>query len=210
MSTHKLPKPNVRYQRLSESAQNPDGIDDDTVRGMICNPIFAGLPHIPAMIEDDAWVEAASPGEAAPQGRKAQHRVVPVIYDGPDLGSVAKRLGWTIAALIEAHRSPTYTVRMNGFAPGFPYLDGLDPRLHLPRRENPRTRIAPGSVAIGGPHAGIYPIASPGGWHLLGRTEFPLFEPEAAQGSEADPRKVFPLQTGDTVRFEAIGGRGHA
>jgi len=91
-----------------------------------------------------------------------------------------------------------------GFAPGFPYLDGLDERLHLKRKASPRDRIEPGSVAIGGSHAGIYSVASPGGWHLLGRTDFPLFQPEKARGTLSDAREVFALAAGDTVKFLVI------
>ena len=129
---------------------------------------------------------------------------VPVVYDGPDLADVAEQTGLSVAAVIELHTAPVYRVRMMGFAPGFPYLDGLDPRLHLDRKASPRNRIEPGAVAIGGSHAGIYSVASPGGWHLLGRTDLPLFRPENARGAECDPTAIFSLAAGDTVKFIAI------
>lgn len=132
-----------------------------------------------------------------------QLHTIDVTYNGIDLESVAEDCGITIAQVIELHTAPTYTVRMMGFSPGFPYLDGLDPRLHLPRRASPRTRIAPGTVAIGGAHAGIYSVASPGGWHLLGHTDWPLFNLEAARQSNPNPREVFALAPGDQVRFQA-------
>jgi KipI family sensor histidine kinase inhibitor len=93
---------------------------------------------------------------------------------------------------------------MMGFAPGFPYLDGLNERLHLERKASPHDRIQPGSVAIGGSHAGIYSVASPGGWHLLGRTDLMLFQPEKARGTVSDAREVFTLAAGDRVKFVVI------
>ncbi len=126
---------------------------------------------------------------------------LPVIYDGPDLESVAGHLAVSVEEVIQLHSDATYQVRMMGFSPGFPYLDGLDPRLHLPRRESPRTRIEPGSIAIGGPHAGIYSVASPGGWHLLGRTQLRLFKPEEAKGDRVAVADVFALKPGDRVCF---------
>ncbi len=99
-----------------------------------------------------------------------------VDYDGADLAAVADRLGATPGELIAIHTAPTYTVAFCGFAPGFAYLVGSDPRLHLPRLATPRTRVPPGSVAIAGPFTGVYPTASPGGWHLLGTTSAALFD----------------------------------
>jgi len=131
----------------------------------------------------------------------AQRIEVPVIYDGPDLKAVAEATGLSEAEVIAIHSAPEYRVRMMGFTPGFPYLDGLDPRLHLERKASPRDRIEPGAVAIGGSHAGIYSVASPGGWHLLGRTELPLFRPELAKGSDCEARDIFTLSAGDTVKF---------
>ena len=129
---------------------------------------------------------------------------VPVRYDGPDLATVAVATGLSEAEVVAIHSAPEYRVRMMGFAPGFPYLDGLDERLHLERKASPRDRIEPGSVAIGGSHAGIYSVASPGGWHLLGRTDFPLFQVEKTRGTVSDARQVFALGAGDTVKFLVI------
>jgi KipI family sensor histidine kinase inhibitor len=126
---------------------------------------------------------------------------VPVMYDGPDLGFVSEATGLGVDEVIALHAAPEYRVRMMGFAPGFPYLDGLDARLHLERRASPRDRIAPGAVAIGGSHAGIYSVASPGGWHLLGRTDVALFRPECARGAECVSRDIFTFAAGDRVQF---------
>jgi len=132
---------------------------------------------------------------------------VELIYNGADLESVAKACDLTVEQVIDLHTAPTYRVRMMGFSPGFPYLDGLDPRLHLPRRPSPRNHIAPGTVAIGGSHAGIYSVASPGGWHLLGQTEWPLFNREAARHPNPNPKDVFALAPGDEIRFQAKEAR---
>jgi len=131
----------------------------------------------------------------------ARRLEVPVIYDGPDLHAVAKATGLSVDEVVTLHSAPEYCVRMMGFSPGFPYLDGLDARLHLERKASPRNRIEPGAVAIGGSHAGIYSVASPGGWHLLGRTDLPLFRPEFAQGDECAARDIFTFAAGDRVQF---------
>ncbi|MDI9240330.1 5-oxoprolinase subunit PxpB [Lysobacter sp. LF1] len=124
---------------------------------------------------------------------------IPVVYggeSGPDLESAAAELGLSSQQLVERHSAGDYTVAMIGFAPGFPYLSGLEAPLALPRLATPRARVAAGSVAIGGAQTGIYPRESPGGWRLLGRTSLPLFDPAL------DPPSL--LQPGDRVRFVAV------
>lgn len=124
---------------------------------------------------------------------------VPVVYGGefgPDLDSAAAALGLDAAQLADRHAGGDYTVAMIGFAPGFPYLFGLDPALALPRLATPRVRVPAGSVAIAGGQTGIYPRESPGGWHLLGRTPMSLFDP-----AREPPTALLP---GDRVRFVAI------
>lgn len=101
---------------------------------------------------------------------------IPVIYDGPDLARVARLAGLTATEVVERHCAPEYLVSFCGFTPGFGYLQGLDPRLHLPRLATPRVRVPSGAVAIAGPYSAIYPHPSPGGWHLLGRTDVVLFD----------------------------------
>lgn len=124
---------------------------------------------------------------------------IPVAYGGAfgeDLDACASELGLSPATLVERHAAATYTVAMIGFAPGFPYLSGLDPALALPRLATPRTRVPAGSVAIGGAQTGLYPRESPGGWRLIGRTPVHVFDP-----SRASPSLLSP---GDRVRFVAI------
>lgn len=146
------------------------------------------------------WLEGlAEPEELiGAEGRLVE---VSVRYDGPDLAEVARLTHLSEAEVVAIHSAPEYRVRMMGFAPGFPYLDGLDPRLHLARRASPRNYIAPGTVAIGGGHAGIYSVASPGGWHLLGKTDLPLFRPELAKEAKPVSEMVFALAPGDRVKF---------
>jgi len=158
--------------------------------------IFRRAPRIAELSE---WIKGINAVE--PVFREGRMHQIPVIYDGPDLESVAEQLGLTLEGLIELHSASVYSVRMMGFTPGFPYLDGLDSRLQLPRRNSPRNRIEPGTVAIGGPHAGIYSVASPGGWHLLGRTEVSLFNPDAARANSPAPSEVFLFMPGDRLRF---------
>lgn len=124
---------------------------------------------------------------------------IPVCYEGdlaPDLAEVAVHTGLASETVISLHTDATYTVRMIGFLPGFPYLAGLDVRLATPRRAEPRTRVPAGSVGIGGGQTGVYPLASPGGWRLIGRTPLRLFDPRR------DPAAL--LAVGDTLRFRAI------
>ncbi|MFT5882386.1 MAG: KipI family sensor histidine kinase inhibitor [Crocinitomicaceae bacterium] len=122
------------------------------------------------------------------------HRI-PVRYDGPDLEEVASLIGLSEEQVVKLHSDALYTVRFLGFSPGFAYLDGLAPELHLARRKVPRTKMATGAVAVGGSHAGIYTIPSPGGWNWLGHTDHPLFDP-SLNGTDA-----FTLQPGDTLKF---------
>ena len=124
---------------------------------------------------------------------------VPVCYGGehgPDLAEVARRAKLSQQALIALHCAPLYRVAMLGFAPGFAYLLGLDAALQMPRRAQPRVSVPAGSVAIGGAQTGIYPGALPGGWHLLGRTPWRLFD------AAREPACL--LQPGDGVRFTSI------
>ncbi len=124
-----------------------------------------------------------------------KHHEVHVDYHGPDLDEVCQSTGLDKEKVISLHSEALYTVRFLGFSPGFAYLDGLPEKLHLPRRSSPRTRMEAGAVAIGGSHAGIYTIPSPGGWNWLGHTKHPLFDPTKEESA------AFTLRSGDTLRF---------
>ncbi|WP_205757540.1 5-oxoprolinase subunit PxpB [Lysobacter enzymogenes] len=165
--------------------------------------VFFDPAHIDAATVRD-WLlqrcgESADGDDIAAAGA-ARAVEIPVAYGGefgPDLDEAASQLGLTAPQLVERHSGGDYRVAMIGFAPGFPYLSGLDPALALPRLATPRTQVAAGSVAIGGAQTGIYPRPGPGGWRLLGRTPLRLF----------DARREAPslLQPGDRVRLRAIG-----
>lgn len=134
--------------------------------------------------------------EAAPAGALLE---VPVCYGGEygeDLGLLALTHELSPARVVELHTRPVYYVGMLGFMPGFPYLVGLDEHLVTPRRATPRPNVPRGSVAIGGEHTGIYPLDSPGGWHVIGRTPLRLFD------LVRQPPSL--LQAGDRVRFVSI------
>ncbi len=148
-----------------------------------------------------AWLHARCGADDMTTLDIANARIVeiPVRYGGAfgeDLDTAATELGLASDALIARHSAPLYTVAMIGFAPGFPYLSGLDPALALPRLATPRTRVPAGSVGIGGAQTGVYPRESPGGWRLIGRTPLRLFDPLRATPSLLAP--------GDRVRFVAI------
>ncbi len=124
---------------------------------------------------------------------------IPVCYGGdlgPDLAAVAQHTQLSAAQVIERHSAPEYLVYMVGFAPGFPYLGGLDARLATPRRAAPRPLVPAGAVGIAGVQTGIYSLPTPGGWQLIGRTPLRLFDASRARPSL--------LQAGDRLRFVPI------
>lgn len=121
---------------------------------------------------------------------------IPTAYSGSDLDRVAEQSGLPVGEVIRCHAAPLYRVHCLGFAPGFPYLGGLDPRLATPRLATPRVRVEAGSVAIGGEQTGIYSVPGPGGWNLIGRTAVRLFRPESASVESA-----VLLRAGDRLRF---------
>jgi len=136
------------------------------------------------------WEESES---AQPEVR---HIDIPVIYggaEGPDLEEVARLHNLTTRQTVEMHSSAEYVVYFLGFQPGFGYLGGLPDVLHTPRRAVPRVKVPQGSVGIGGSHTGVYPLASPGGWQIIGNTPLALFDAQASSSTL--------LRPGDSVRF---------
>lgn len=121
---------------------------------------------------------------------------IPVVYDGEDLAAVGRITGLGERGVIEAHTGSPWTVAFCGFAPGFGYMVGGDERLRVPRRDNPRTRVPAGSVAIAGEFASVYPRESPGGWQLIGRTALEVWD----IGREP-PALLVP---GTTVRYVEV------
>lgn len=102
--------------------------------------------------------------------------VIPVTYDGGDLADVAELTGIPVVEVVHRHQAANYVVAFTGFAPGFAYIAGGDPALHVPRRATPRTRVPAGSVSLAGEFTGIYPREGPGGWQLIGRTDAVLWD----------------------------------
>ncbi len=130
---------------------------------------------------------------------KAKIIEIPVLYSkeyGEDIDRVLEHTGYTLAELIKEHTTPLYLVHMIGFMPGFPYLGGLSAKLVTPRLATPRLRIPVGSVAIGGGQTGIYPLESPGGWNIIGRTPVAIYTPK-----EESPTLLY---AGDYVKFVAV------
>ena len=124
---------------------------------------------------------------------------IPVCYDGefsPDMKRVMEHTGYSRDEIIDRHVSGSYLVYFIGFTPGFPYMGGMDTSLETPRQKTPRTIVPEGSVAIGGKQTGIYPIESPGGWNIIGKTYLPLFDWNDINSN--------PIKMGYRIQFHAI------
>jgi inhibitor of KinA len=155
------------------------------------------------LLIDASWLEAelwdVAGDEVASSDADGASVDVPVCYGGelgPDLASVAAAIGGSEEEVVALHCAPEYRVYVVGFVPGFAYMGMVEPRLALPRRSTPRTRVPRGSVAIAAGQTGIYPIETPGGWHILGRTPVLPFDETRAQPVLFRP--------GDRVRFHPI------
>ena len=133
---------------------------------------------------------------------------LPTVYgggDGPDLDYVAEHAGISVQEVVEVHSSADYLVYMMGFTPGFTYLGGLSERIVTPRLETPRTAIPAGSVGIAEAQTGVYPMESPGGWRLIGRTPVPLFDPHREPPVLVEPGeyvRFVPVSPEDARRIE--------
>ncbi|HWJ67395.1 MAG TPA: allophanate hydrolase subunit 1 [Nocardioides sp.] len=155
------------------------------------------LDRLRAILPGQKHLIGAGNGAFDP-GLPQREVTIPVVYDGPDLADVARLTGLGEDEVVAAHTGNAWQVGFGGFAPGFAYLVGGDPRLHVPRRDQPRTTVPAGSVGLAGEFSGIYPRASPGGWQLIGRTALVLWD------VDRDPPAL--LTAGTTVRFEAADG----
>lgn len=200
----------VMDRRLSALVLNLAGrVRDAAIEGVVeAVPTFRSL-----MVHYDPLVVRASELEARladlatdldDSEVRGRHWVFPTCYEGdcaPDLDFVAEAAGLNAADTIALHASVPYLVYVIGFLPGYPYMGELPERLRLPRRTSPRVSVPTGSVAIATNQTGIYSMESPGGWHIIGRTAVPLFDPR-----RADPVLLAP---GDTVRFEPVDRARH-
>lgn len=192
------PETNQRVRALLSALDRapPAGMRDlvPSYRALLIlyDPLELKYERLTALVE--GLLEDSSPS-AAP----SRHVTLPVSYGadfGPDLADVAGLAGLTIDEVIAIHSEAEYLVYFLGFAPGFPYLGGLDARLKTPRLPRPRTSVPAGSVGIGGEQTGVYSLPTPGGWRLLGRTPVPLYNPASPE--------PFLLRAGDRLRFEAV------
>lgn len=182
------------------------------------NGVGEAIPgYVTLLVHYDPLLTAYSQVEAALRERlleesgpvpEAQRVEIPVAYGGeagPDLDFVAEHNGLSAAEVVAIHSGRDYPVFMMGFTPGFPYLGGLDSRIAAPRLSTPRSRVPGGSVGIAGEQTGVYPVDSPGGWRIIGRTPLMLFDPQR--------EPPFLLAPGDIVRFvpeDPADGEGEA
>jgi KipI family sensor histidine kinase inhibitor len=182
----------VRGRALGDRAVLLECEDPDQVRGVYaaaCRRRDAGelscLDVVPAA-ETVLLDGLADPGEVLatladwevgdPDDLVGEVVELPVVYDGPDLESVARLTGLEVTEVVRRHREAEFVVAFCGFAPGFAYLTGLPAELHVPRLEEPRTSVPAGSVGLAGAFTGVYPRSSPGGWQLVARTEERLWD----------------------------------
>jgi KipI family sensor histidine kinase inhibitor len=172
------------------------------IRGVLnLHPAFASVlvefdPRLRAHEEMEALIRGRVLSGHEPEELETRRVDIPVAYggeSGPDLEDVARHTGLAPQRVVELHCSTEYVVYFVGFSTCFPYLGGLPAELATPRLSAPRKLVPQGSVAIGGTQAGVYPLASPGGWRLIGRTPLRLFDPEGS------PPGL--LRMGDRVRF---------
>lgn len=182
---------------LAEAVRGADlpGVTDVVPGARTVLVSLAGPAHQKAVLDLLSDLEIADPDSPATIG--ATDVVIDVVYDGADLAEVAELLELDPSAVVEAHTGTPWRVGFGGFTPGFAYLVGGDPRLAVPRRTEPRTRVPAGSVALAGEFSGIYPRESPGGWQLIGRTEAVLWDLD-----RPEPALLTP---GMWVRFRAVG-----
>ena len=157
------------------------------------DPLVLEMDKLEAAVWEAASVQTDASGDSG------ETVVIPVVYGGeygPDLDNVCTHNGLTPEEVIAIHSGREYLIYMLGFTPGFPYMGGMDERIATPRLKTPRTAIPAGSVGIAGAQTGVYPIQSPGGWQLIGRTPYKLFDMEREE--------PFLLKAGQKVVFKPI------
>lgn len=191
----------ARVRVLAQALEHhrPRGVVD-VVPAFASVTVFYDIAHMGDFTAFCAELEAIA-ARAQEAMERVEPRVVelPVCYGGefgPDIDHVAQNAGLPPTGVIGLHSGADYRVHAIGFAPGFAYLGGLPQELHTPRRPTPRAKVMPGTVGIGGSQTGVYPLATPGGWNLIGRTPLRLFDP-----SRPEPAL---LRAGDRVRFRPI------
>lgn len=196
------PSINDRVYELANSIEqaNIDAVIElvPTYRSILVSydPLVAGYSEVFDLL--GSLLDSSSASEEK-SGFEAKIIELPVVYggvDGPDIDNVAEAAGMSRQEVIDIHSGVDYRVYMIGFAPGFPYLGGLDERIATPRLKTPRVSVPAGSLGIAESQTGVYPNASPGGWQLIGRTAVKLFDVE-----KSSPSLITP---GSKVRFVPV------
>ncbi|MFA6709496.1 MAG: 5-oxoprolinase subunit PxpB [Fusobacterium sp.] len=191
---------NFKLKKITEFLDNlnKQGIKDllPTYRSIIVyyNPLLVSFDEIKNIVEENCNFENEKTDEI-----EKEIVEIPVLYGGeygPDLENIATHNNITTEEVIKIHTSGEYLVYMLGFTPGFPYLGGMSKKIATPRLKEPRTKIPAGSVGIAGEQTGVYPIESPGGWQLLGRSPLNFFNPNSD--------KPFLLKAGQYIKFVSI------
>jgi inhibitor of KinA len=169
-----------------------DVVPSYSALGVFYDPLLVSFPDLISLLE--SAFDDVEPGAVRSEDSRLVH--ISVNYSGEDMDDVCRRTKLTRAEVIEIHSSREYRVMVVGFVPGWAYLGQLDPRLIVPRRESPRKRVPPGSVAIAEGQTGVYPSATPGGWNLIGTSTEIMF----------DVKREEPglLRVGDRVRFDPV------
>jgi KipI family sensor histidine kinase inhibitor len=187
----------VRAMAMAIAEEKPDGIVEviPTYRSLLIfyDPLVTDLPTLEDVLQ---FMEKRLDQLEIPPPRTIE---IPVSYGGdfgPDIEFVAQAHDMTVEEVIRIHSGAVYQIYMIGFTPGFPFLGGLPEELHTPRLESPRSLVPAGSVGIANNQTGMYPVASPGGWRLIGRTPFKLFDP-----SKENP---FLYSAGDMIKYVPI------
>ncbi|WP_113929230.1 5-oxoprolinase subunit PxpB [Bacillus sp. P14.5] len=163
----------------------------------------------PYKVMENTMIEIIETMEITNKRKKTETVTIPVLYGneyGPDLPVVAQHNDMSIEQVIEIHTRELYTVAFLGFSPGFPFLRGMSPAISTPRRQSPRIKIEAGSVGIAGSQTGVYPVSSPGGWQIIGRTPVKMFDPDDQENpallSQGDLLKFTPITKAEFDRME--------
>lgn len=196
--TERSPALLARIQAAAATIEHAaiEGVEDIVPAYLAVTVFYDSLSRGYADLAAQLLKTCESVGEKAADSAGAREHVIPARYDGIDLESVASATGLSTEEVIERHTARTYRVDLLGFVPGFAYMSEIDESLALPRLPQPRPRVTAGSVAIAALQTAVYPLDTPGGWHIIGTTDVVMFDP-----TRPEPAL---LRAGDAVRFERV------